>query len=134
MSVTCFVFGSYTASCRPLVLRGNKTAEGWLEPSLQNAGFSLGRILEASYSRTLLQRMLGCGRLEIATAGQRGVVVIDDVPHVEDVQRVIYALVEAAPRGMPAAGPAPGPATPGPAPRPADPHATTWARPDAEPS
>src|SRR5260370_9674057 len=46
MSVTCFVFGSYTASCRPLVLRGNKTAEGWLEPSLQNAGFSLGRILE----------------------------------------------------------------------------------------
>src|SRR5882762_2438423 len=46
MSVTFFVFGSYTASCRPLVLSGNKTAEGWLEPSLQNGGFSLGRILE----------------------------------------------------------------------------------------
>src|SRR5260370_7575816 len=51
MSVTCFVFGSYTASCRPLVLRGNKTAEGWLEPSLQNAGFSLGRILEVIQTR-----------------------------------------------------------------------------------
>src|SRR5256885_2967259 len=51
MSVTCFVFESYTASCRPLVLRGNKTAEGWLEPSLQNAGFSLGRILEVIQTR-----------------------------------------------------------------------------------
>src|SRR5712692_8400816 len=50
-SVTRFVFGSYTASCRPLVLRGNKTAEGWLEPSLQNAGFSLGRILEVNHTR-----------------------------------------------------------------------------------
>src|SRR3977135_2989697 len=51
MSVTCFVFGSYTASCRPLVLSGNRTAEGWLEPSLQNAGFSLGRILEVIQTR-----------------------------------------------------------------------------------
>src|SRR2546427_7445153 len=51
MSVKCFVFGSYTASCRPLVLRGNKTAEGWLEPSLQKAGFSLGRILEVIQTR-----------------------------------------------------------------------------------
>src|SRR2546429_7819891 len=51
MRVTCFVFGSYTASCRPLVLRGNKTAEGWLEPSLQNAGFSLGRILGVIQTR-----------------------------------------------------------------------------------
>src|SRR6266576_7188691 len=51
MSVTCFVFGSYTASCRPLVLRGNRTAEAWLEPSLQNAGFSPGRILEVNHTR-----------------------------------------------------------------------------------
>src|SRR3989442_9701019 len=51
MSVKRFVFGSYTASCRPLVLRGNKTAEGWLEPSLQNAGFSFGRILEVIQTR-----------------------------------------------------------------------------------
>src|SRR5882762_10685382 len=51
MSVTCFVLGSYTASCRPLVLSGNKTAEGWLEPSLQNAGFSVGRILEVIQTR-----------------------------------------------------------------------------------
>src|SRR5258708_31461800 len=52
MSVTCFVVGSYIASCRPLVLRGNKTAEGWLvEASLQNAGFSLPRILEVIRTR-----------------------------------------------------------------------------------
>src|SRR5207302_7330630 len=51
MSVTCLVFGSYTASCRPLVFSGNKTADGWLEPSLQNTGFSLGRILEVIHTR-----------------------------------------------------------------------------------
>src|SRR5947207_12088777 len=67
MSVTCFVFESYTASCRPLVLRGNKTAEGWPEPSLQNAGFSLGRILEVIQTRpahrTLdCEHWLGCAR------------------------------------------------------------------------
>src|ERR1700676_4088826 len=51
MSVTCFVFGSYIASCRPLVLSGNKTAEGLPEPSLQKAGFSLGRILDVIHTR-----------------------------------------------------------------------------------
>src|SRR5579864_3633627 len=51
MSVTCFVLGSYIASCRPLVWRGNKTADGLLEPSLQNAGFSLPRILEVIHTR-----------------------------------------------------------------------------------
>src|SRR5881396_726244 len=51
MSVTWFVFGSYIASWRPLFLSGNKTAEGWLDPSLQNAGFSLGRILEVIHTR-----------------------------------------------------------------------------------
>src|SRR6266849_7296447 len=51
MRVTCLVFGSYTASCRPLVFSGNKTADGWLEPSLQNAGLSLGRILGVIHTR-----------------------------------------------------------------------------------
>src|SRR5690242_12224983 len=51
MSVTFFVFGSYTASCRPLLFSGSRTAEGWLDPSLQNAGLSLGRILEVIHTR-----------------------------------------------------------------------------------
>src|SRR5713226_1638837 len=51
MSVICLVRGSYTASCRPLVLSGNNTAAGWLDPSLQNAGLSLGRILEVNHTR-----------------------------------------------------------------------------------
>src|SRR5437762_13339703 len=51
MSVNCLVLGSYIASWRPLFLSGNKTAEGWLDPSLQNAGFSLGRILEVIHTR-----------------------------------------------------------------------------------
>src|SRR5437667_4686612 len=51
MSVKCFVFGSYTASWRPLLFSGNKAAEGWLDPSLQSAGFSFGRILEVIQTR-----------------------------------------------------------------------------------
>src|SRR6266566_5585590 len=51
MSVTWFVFGSYIASWRPLLFSGNKAAEGWLDPSLQNAGLSLGRILEVIHTR-----------------------------------------------------------------------------------
>src|SRR5882724_6325165 len=51
MSVTCFVFGSYIASWRPLVLSGNNAAEGWREPCLQKAGFSLGRILDVIHTR-----------------------------------------------------------------------------------
>src|SRR5947209_20361682 len=52
MRLTWFVFGSYIASWRPLLFSGNKAAEGWLEPSLQNAGLSFGRILEVIQTRT----------------------------------------------------------------------------------
>src|SRR5438034_8190369 len=50
MSVSCLVLGSYMASCRPLRLRGNKTAEGWVDPSWQKAGLSLGRIREVIHT------------------------------------------------------------------------------------
>src|SRR6266568_4911520 len=51
MRVAWFVFGSYIASWRPLLFSGNRTAEGWLDPSLQNAGLSFGRILEVIHTR-----------------------------------------------------------------------------------
>src|SRR5437879_4504672 len=50
MSVICLVLGSYTASWRPLLLSGSKTADGWLDPSLQKAGLSLGRIRDVIHT------------------------------------------------------------------------------------
>src|ERR1041385_4580942 len=51
ISVNCLLLGSYMASCRPLRFTGNNLAEGWLEPSLQNAGFSGGRITDVNHTR-----------------------------------------------------------------------------------
>lgn len=88
---------SYVLTTRRLIVR-----EGVL--ARRGHDIALGRIIEASFSRTLLQRMLGCGRLVISTAGQRGTVVIDDVPMVEEVQAVLHSLVETAPRLSPPPG------------------------------
>ena len=47
-----------------------------------------------SFSRTLVERMFGSGTLVIESAGERGQVILVDVPHVESVQRELYGLVE----------------------------------------
>jgi uncharacterized membrane protein YdbT with pleckstrin-like domain len=54
----------------------------------------LTRINDVSFRRTVVERLLGSGTLVIESAGDRGQVVLADVPHVESVQRDIYRLVE----------------------------------------
>src|SRR4051812_14954698 len=54
----------------------------------------LGRVNDVSFSHTLLERMLGCGTLTIESAGERGQVVLDDIPRVEKTQSVLYELVD----------------------------------------
>jgi uncharacterized membrane protein YdbT with pleckstrin-like domain len=54
----------------------------------------LGRINDVSFSHTLIERMLGCGTLTIESAGERGQVVLTDIPGVEKIQSVLYELVE----------------------------------------
>ncbi len=54
----------------------------------------LSRINDITFSHSLLERMLGCGTLVIESAGERGQVVLRDVPRVEQVQRTVYDLVE----------------------------------------
>lgn len=93
---------SYLLTTRRLIIREGVMAK-------RGHDIPLVRITDVSYTRTLLQRMLGCGRLTISTAGQRGAVVIDDVPLIEDVQKAIQGLVAGAPRP-----PDPGPPHPGP--------------------
>jgi uncharacterized membrane protein YdbT with pleckstrin-like domain len=54
----------------------------------------LTRINDVSFSRTIVERLFRSGTLIIESAGDRGQVVLRDVPQVESVQRDIYRLVE----------------------------------------
>jgi uncharacterized membrane protein YdbT with pleckstrin-like domain len=65
----------------------------------------LARINDVSFEHSLFERMLGCGTLVVESAGERGQLVLEDIPRVEYVQSTLYQLVEddsdrrAAPRG-----------------------------------
>jgi uncharacterized membrane protein YdbT with pleckstrin-like domain len=55
----------------------------------------LSRINDVTFEHTnLLERMLGCGTLVVESAGERGQLVLRDVPRVEEVQRDVYRLAE----------------------------------------
>lgn len=54
----------------------------------------LNRINDVSFSHSLLERMLGSGTMTIESAGERGQVVLADLPRVEQTQSVLYELVE----------------------------------------
>jgi uncharacterized membrane protein YdbT with pleckstrin-like domain len=54
----------------------------------------LTRVNDVSFRRTVVERMFGSGTLIVESAGDRGQVILTDVPQVEAVQRDIYRLVE----------------------------------------
>jgi uncharacterized membrane protein YdbT with pleckstrin-like domain len=54
----------------------------------------LTRINDVSFSHTVIERIFGSGTLVIESAGERGQIMLSDVPHVEAVQRDLYGLVE----------------------------------------
>ena len=54
----------------------------------------LSRINDVSFEHSFFERLLGCGTLIVESAGERGQVVLDDVPGVEKVQGEIYQLME----------------------------------------
>jgi uncharacterized membrane protein YdbT with pleckstrin-like domain len=54
----------------------------------------LSRITDISFSHGLVERVLGCGTLVVESAGERGPVVLADVPHVEAVQRRLNELAD----------------------------------------
>lgn len=53
----------------------------------------LVRINDVSYERSLIDRMLGCGTLNIRTAADQGALVLPDVPDVERVHVTITELL-----------------------------------------
>lgn len=61
----------------------------------------LTRVNDVSFTENLLERVLRCGTLTVESAGERGQVVLTDVPHVAEVQRMLYELTEKAGRAEP---------------------------------
>jgi uncharacterized membrane protein YdbT with pleckstrin-like domain len=78
---------SYELTSRRLRLR-----EGIL--SRRGRDFPLTRISDVSFSHGLLDRILGCGRLVVESAGEHGQLVLNEIPQVERVQSTLFQLVE----------------------------------------
>jgi membrane protein YdbS with pleckstrin-like domain len=90
-------FSTYTITNRRLITRhGILTRTGRDIP--------LMRINDVSYEHGLIDRILGCGTLHIESAGERGQVVLPDVPHVEHVHLQMSDLLFGGPEGKPGDG------------------------------
>jgi membrane protein YdbS with pleckstrin-like domain len=55
----------------------------------------LNRVNDVSFQHGPIDRIFGAGTLTIESAGERGQVVLSDVPRVEKVQHTLYDLVQA---------------------------------------
>ncbi len=62
----------------------------------QGRDMPISRINDVTFEHSgILERILGCGTLVVESAGERGQLVLRDVPQVEEVQRDVYRLAEA---------------------------------------
>jgi uncharacterized membrane protein YdbT with pleckstrin-like domain len=60
----------------------------------------LARISDVSFTRSLLDRLFGAGRLVVESPGEHGQIVLTDIPSVERVQAILFELVEEEQRGL----------------------------------
>lgn len=61
----------------------------------QQRDIPLARVNDVSSAQNLLDRILGSGKLTVESAGERGQSVLNEIPRVVQVQKVVYELVEA---------------------------------------
>jgi uncharacterized membrane protein YdbT with pleckstrin-like domain len=54
----------------------------------------LARISDVSFTRSILDRLFGAGRLVVESPGEHGQIVLTDIPGVERVQAILFGLVE----------------------------------------
>jgi uncharacterized membrane protein YdbT with pleckstrin-like domain len=60
----------------------------------------LARISDVSFTRSILDRLFGAGRLVVESPGEHGQIVLTDIPSVERVQAILFGLVEEEQRGL----------------------------------
>ena len=63
--------------------------------SREGRDIPLNRVNDVSFQHSLFERLLGAGTLTIESAGERGQVVLTDIPRVEKIQSQLYELVGA---------------------------------------
>jgi uncharacterized membrane protein YdbT with pleckstrin-like domain len=56
--------------------------------------FPLIRISDVSFSHDLIDRILGCGKLTVESAGEHGQLILTNIPRVQRVQSTLFQLVE----------------------------------------
>lgn len=54
----------------------------------------LGRVNDVSFQHNLIQRIFGTGTLVVESGGERGQLVLKNIPKVEFVQSELYRLIE----------------------------------------
>jgi uncharacterized membrane protein YdbT with pleckstrin-like domain len=62
--------------------------------SRRGRDFPLSRISDVSFHQGLLDRVLGCGRLVVESPGEHGQLILNEIPHVQQVQSTMFQLVE----------------------------------------
>ena len=60
----------------------------------EERGIPLAKVNDVKATQSLFERMLGCGTLTIESAGERGQVVLKDIPGVEKTQSMLYEIVD----------------------------------------
>ena len=78
---------SYELTTRRLRLRSGIV-------SRSGRDFPLIRISDVSFQHGLIDRILGCGKLIVESAGEHGKLVLNEIPHVQRVQSTLFQLVE----------------------------------------
>ena len=78
---------SYELTTRRLRLRSGIV-------SRSGRDFPLIRISDVAFQHGLIDRLLGCGKLIVESAGEHGQLVLNEIPHVQRVQSVLFQLVE----------------------------------------
>jgi uncharacterized membrane protein YdbT with pleckstrin-like domain len=77
---------TYELTTRRLRLR-----EGIL--SRMGRDFPLIRISDVSFTHGPIDRLLGCGKLIVESAGEHGQLVLNEIPQVQQVQSTLFQLV-----------------------------------------
>jgi uncharacterized membrane protein YdbT with pleckstrin-like domain len=88
---------TYELTTRRLRLR-----EGVL--SRKGRDFPLLRISDVSFQHGPIDRLLGCGKLIVESAGEHGQLVLPEIPGVERVQATLFQLVEDEQQRLPGSG------------------------------
>lgn len=78
---------TFTLTDRRLIIRSGVLAR-------QGRDMPLARVNDVHFEHSFVERILGCGTVVVESAGERGQLVLHDVPKVEHVQRELYRLVE----------------------------------------